>query len=544
MEPQVLTRISELFEEWKELKELANSRVNACFVYEDKKEYIRFVYQPPNRNFVALNGGQGTLTYYPNLKGTSDEEEPCRCPQFLTSNEYAEFTRTYADYLTNEKGKYPVFHTLDLEEVDSPQSQGNYFKTRFIDIDKQQLADWIKKAKIEKKNNFEIAPTANLAGIMYRFHSKKVFFRYSEDLNFTLEADQLAGTALNLGLDLVSGAAQAYTGGAISNLNTASREVISKISSAGDAKEKYLHRKAESKAKEERQSECKKTLVAGSAHAMQTIMANKSVKKPCYLFINKKTIGDILCAGFIQLENAIFEGDDGYYKNLLETGQYFYEKDPKEIFLTPLERGEFKRGILNDKPVHQNTTIQTNYKSAIGRDDLVHIDNIGQRDSRAFQEITNIVGDISAIGGGIEINETVEELQIMEDTQQTEGLAAFDKSIEAEAEKAQADKTRQKDRQKDKSQERNQEQQEELHTDKQVEKKILYMSELIIIKTDNSQELKEYLRQKRIDYEVYLSEKPSSSNIEKEKVKITNLSVKDKLIAQLNNGQEIEIPLE
>jgi len=53
-----------------------------------------------------------------------------------------------------------------------------------------------------------------------------------------------------------------------------------------------------------------------------------------------------------------------------------YEEHPHEYFLEQGETGVFERGILNDDPVGTNTTIQENYSSAIGRDDLVHVDDM------------------------------------------------------------------------------------------------------------------------------------------------------------------------
>jgi hypothetical protein len=65
------TEMGDVYEEFKKIKErkthdtinldeienklMSNARVNACFVKEDNNEYIRFVYQPPKGNFQALS---------------------------------------------------------------------------------------------------------------------------------------------------------------------------------------------------------------------------------------------------------------------------------------------------------------------------------------------------------------------------------------------------------------------------------------------------------------------------------------------------------
>src|SRR6185312_8378519 len=73
----------------------------------------------------------------------------------------------------------------------------------------------------------------------------------------------------------------------------------------------------------------------------------------------------------------IFEGDkNGFFAGIFNRGVYLYENHPSEYFLEKGETGNFPRGVLNKDPVMTNTTIQINHKSAIGRDNLVHVDDM------------------------------------------------------------------------------------------------------------------------------------------------------------------------
>ncbi|CAG8769757.1 2004_t:CDS:2, partial [Ambispora leptoticha] len=159
-----------------------------------------------------------------------------------------------------------------------------------------------------------------------------------------------------------------------------------------------------------------------------------------------------------------------------------------------LETGKIERGILNKDPVGTNTTIQTNYKSSIGRDNQTHVDDMtgrkyikldvpnhsagssscpyerggyctdahgGQKDNKQFRgvgeegakvilsqngdtwelafvgtiEITETLGNPDAIGSGVEINDPEELVPDLEDETQTEGLDNLEQNMEPEEEK-------------------------------------------------------------------------------------------------------------
>ncbi|CAG8579720.1 6827_t:CDS:2, partial [Cetraspora pellucida] len=71
------------------------------------------------------------------------------------------------------------------------------------------------------------------------------------------------------------------------------------------------------------------------------------------------------------------DGDkNGFFAGIFNRGVYVYEEHPHEYFLEKGETGKFERGVLNKDPVMTNTTIQINHKSAIGRDNLVHVDDM------------------------------------------------------------------------------------------------------------------------------------------------------------------------
>src|SRR6266508_4318413 len=111
---------------------------------------------------------------------------------------------------------------------------------------------------------------ANPAGIMYRFKSKKVLFRYSEDLNFSLEADKMMGLAAKMGTKMFDGAIKAISLGVI---DPGTSGVADDLKNTTD---KYLHNKKDDKSKDERQSERKKALAAGNSRIAQTTLGSIS----------------------------------------------------------------------------------------------------------------------------------------------------------------------------------------------------------------------------------------------------------------------------
>src|SRR5437870_2840526 len=98
-------------------------------------------------------------------------------------------------------------------------------------------------------DHFKINTRANPAGIMYQFQSNKVLFRYSEDLNFSLEADKMAGLALKMGTKLVDGLVKAFS------LGTVDPKTEGLADSMKETSDKYLHSGEDDKAKDERQGE-------------------------------------------------------------------------------------------------------------------------------------------------------------------------------------------------------------------------------------------------------------------------------------------------
>lgn len=532
--------IKELVQEWEEQNKIALDRKNICFILQDNQDSLIFCYQPPKgifpplidflwyrnniwyetTNWVRINHENAIITakrsvflsYYHyflaqgangvihNSPKFGNKDEICQCPAFLESTEYVEFNSDWQpEYklfkLKNFMGgvwqtalhnkpygqnkSYPVFHTLDLEEVNGMESQGLYPTTYFLLPDWYQnghmtswkkfpikfgssknkegiilkLKEWIKKAKMERLghdgqggkyehllkhvhvnyfwnskkihesnldemdwNNFNVIVRANPAGIMYKFESKKVLFRYSEDLNFTLEADKMQALALKMGTKLLDGLIKAKSGGAVDPKTSEATDDIK------DTTNKYLHSGKTEKSKDERQGERKKTLSAGSSGILQASMGaipsildashthgNYSLgeialrfdsinfwmrlefnKNACHRYqmmkvlkkngneiFNTRKFGNILQKGYWKIVANIFEGDkNGYFAALFSKGVYVYEEHPHEYFLAKGEKGEFVRGVLNKDPVMTNTTIQINHKRAVGRDNLVHVDNM------------------------------------------------------------------------------------------------------------------------------------------------------------------------
>src|SRR5215218_5854302 len=92
---------------------------------------------------------------------------------------------------------------------------------------------------------------------------------------------------------------------------------------------------------------------------------------------NTQKFGNILAKGYFKIAPNIYEGDrDGFFAGIFSKGVYMYENHPHEYFLEKGETGDFHREVLNKDPVFTNTTIQVNHKSAIGRDNLVHVDDM------------------------------------------------------------------------------------------------------------------------------------------------------------------------
>lgn len=529
--------LTQLLQEWEVQKKITLDRKNICFILQDTQDTFQFCYQPPRGNFPALTdflwyrnniwyettnwtrinhenaiitaqrsffihnypiffsqGANGVLHHTPKFK---NKDEICQCPSFLESTEYAEFTAdwqpeyqlfkldnfqgTAMGTISNAKGEYPVFHTLQLSPVNLGDwfhkdvqptsffllpsfynmgifSQKTFSPVNFVSSkNKTPLIKWIENAKMERlghdgqggkyehllkhvnvnyfwgskkihesnldeideKTGFKIIVRANPAGIMYKFESKKVLFRYSEDLTFTLDADQLEKASRNMLIKGAAGALNFFTGGIAGEV---AGEVLKQEAGLGDATKNYLHSGKDDKSKDERQSERKKTLASAGNNAIQTVLGAipsildashthgnyslaelalrfesiqfwirlelnknlneryqkmKGLKKNGNEVFNTEKIGNILAKGYFKIVPNIFEGDkNGYFAGIFSKGVYVYEEHPHEYFLEKLEVGKIERGILNKDPVGTNTTIQVNYKSSVGRDGLVHVDDM------------------------------------------------------------------------------------------------------------------------------------------------------------------------
>lgn len=299
--------------------------------------------------------------------------------------------------LKNSKGSVTVFHTLNIEETDAEEVMrglvdATYFLLlyngkiiaqkiiylKFLSASSHTpLKEWLdiykanrgqvnehllKKINVsfiwnskviypailddfdfDKEGNpiVKLEIRCNPAETVYRFESKKILFRYSEDLEFTLEGNKLAKIGKNI--------AQAFTGIGIK-----------------EATSNYLHdlSKKDKSQKEERAWERKSKMVTNSAMA-QTLLGTvpslvdashtrsdhtlaelalrfdstnfkirldynrnqfnryqmtKQLKRACNTVFNAKRIGDYFHKGFIKAVPIIFEGDkDGYFANLFIT---------------------------------------------------------------------------------------------------------------------------------------------------------------------------------------------------------------------------------
>jgi hypothetical protein len=66
----------------------------------------------------------------------------------------------------------------------------------------------------------------------------------------------------------------------------------------------------------------------------------------------------------------------GYFGAILSQGTYIYDKEPKEYYLEPLEQLQHVNASLLQTTTATITTIEENFSSAIGRDDLVYMDDM------------------------------------------------------------------------------------------------------------------------------------------------------------------------
>jgi len=122
--------------------------------------------------------------------------------------------------------------------------------------------------EIDEKTGFKIIVRTNPAGIMYKFVSKKVLFRYSEDLNFTLDADHLERVGRGMLVRAGTGALKFLTAGMVDL-----EEEGKQAAGLGNTTQNYLHgQKDDDKSKDERQSERKKTLASGGSNAISMVM--------------------------------------------------------------------------------------------------------------------------------------------------------------------------------------------------------------------------------------------------------------------------------
>ncbi|CAI2192423.1 13901_t:CDS:10, partial [Funneliformis geosporum] len=461
--------VEELLKEWEEQKNILLDRKNICFILENNDQHLKFCYQPPRvqRSFFIHHYpqffSQGANGIIHNSPKFGNKDEICQCPAFLESTEYVEFESDwqpeyklfklknwlggmYGCELVNkpygQTKRYRTFHTMDLEEVGVMTDM----KTEKIKFN--GLAD----KKIHESNldemdldNFKVSVRANPAGIMYRFESKKVLFRYSEDLNFTLEADKLSSMVLNAGAKIVDGFCKYFAG-----TEAGAKDAVK---DTGEETKKYLHSGKSEKSKDERQGERKKTLASATSSIMQSVIGSipslldashthgnyslgeialRALKKSGNQVFNTPKIGNIFKKGYWKIVPNIFEGDrEGFFAGIFSKGVYLYEETPEEYFLAKGESGNYQRKILNKDPVLINTTIQVNHKSAVGRDNQGR-HKIKKDDTNAwkFDDIT----------GRVEITEKIGNPDAIEDEKQEE--------LEPEEQKNK-DKQKQKQKQKE-----------------------------------------------------------------------------------------------
>jgi len=106
-------------------------------------------------------------------------------------------------------------------------------------------------------------------------------------------------------------------------------------------------------------------------------LATKKLKRSCNKVINKEKIGNILRKGFIKFIPITLENDpDGYFASIFSQGTYVYDNHPHEYYLERIQDLQHVNASLLQTTTATMTTIQENYTSSIGRDDLVHVDDM------------------------------------------------------------------------------------------------------------------------------------------------------------------------
>jgi hypothetical protein len=105
--------------------------------------------------------------------------------------------------------------------------------------------------------------------------------------------------------------------------------------------------------------------------------ATKQLKRSCNRVINAEKLGNILRKGFIKLVPITFERDPhGYFSSIFSQGTYVYDEHPHEYYLERIQNLQHTNASLRQDASATITTIEENYSSAIGRDDLVHVDDM------------------------------------------------------------------------------------------------------------------------------------------------------------------------
>ena len=288
--------------------------------------------------------------------------------------------------------------------------------------------------------HMEILIRANPSDIMYLFQSNKTFFRWSEDVQFVIDPDIIAEGALDAASSgiqgaisgAVSGAATGSVGGAMGALGGATVGLVGSLfgMAKGERKtlqsqtQQHLHNQIqtfESKSQDEGQTE-RKTKYAGSLNVVGAVIGSipailnpshtkndytlaefalrfnqlnlsmrvqfnenlleryhqtKQLKRNCNQVFQTEKAGNYLCAGYHKWVPIIFEGDKGgYFANILGRGVYAYDIHPHEFFTKKLDKQTYENASLRQDASATMTTIEENYKSSIGRDDQVHIDDM------------------------------------------------------------------------------------------------------------------------------------------------------------------------
>jgi len=288
--------------------------------------------------------------------------------------------------------------------------------------------------------NMDILIRANPSDTIYLFQSKKVFFRWSEDVQFTIDRDIVQEVALDAASSSIQGAINnAVQGGTTGSVAGPAGAVAGAVSglvgglfnmSKGQKKtltssvEQNLHSQVQtkdSKAKDESQTE-RKTKYTGTAtvacaaigslpsilnpshtkndytiaefalrfnqtnlemrieynqNSFNRYFATKKLKRSCNKVINTEKIGNILRKGFIKFIPITLENDPhGYFASIFSQGAYVYDKHPHEYYLERIQDLQHVNASLRRDASATMTTIEENYSSSIGRDDLVHVDDM------------------------------------------------------------------------------------------------------------------------------------------------------------------------